>query len=67
MKGRGWCSWGKKIRRRWVDKLGTREVIGGLPGVGAKSKLVDFSWYVDDGPGGIPFVNEGKDFWAVGD
>ena len=47
--------------------MGTREVIGGFPGVGAKSELVDYPWYVDDGPGSIPFVNEGKDFGAVGD
>ena len=66
MKGRGRCSRRKKIRRRWVNKLGTREVVGGFPGVGTKSEPVDYSWGVDEGPGGVSFVNERKNLRAVG-
>ena len=41
------------------------EVIYGFPRVLSVGKSDDISWGVNDGPGGVPFVEERENFWTV--
>ena len=49
----------------WVYELVGWEVIYSFPRVLSVGKSDDISWGVNDGPGGVPFVEKRKNFWAV--
>lgn len=55
------------MRWRGVYELCAREMVGSFPSVGAKVVVVDYSWYVNNSPSGISFVNKRENFWSIGD